>query len=196
VYQAISLRSRKLAIKNHDVYDWSELGGASAIELLQRLRAFGLANDRLDATVARRLGASPVEFKAMDHLHAAGELTPGQIGERLSLSSGAVTALLDRLERLGWVERAPHPTDRRSVIVRRKLVESEAPRIYAEFADEIARAARRLTPAEREACARFLDEAAAAAWRMTDELRATGSTGSGRAPTGSPAPGSPPTPAA
>jgi DNA-binding MarR family transcriptional regulator len=156
----------------------------SANELLRQLRAFGLANDRLDAAVARALGAGQVEFKAMDHLHAEGELTPGQLGDRLSLTSGAVTALIDRLERLGWAERAPHPTDRRSVVVRRKLADAGAPKIYAELMRDVARAARRLTPAEREAFARFLGEAAAAAARLTDEVRARGSTGSGRAPTG------------
>jgi DNA-binding MarR family transcriptional regulator len=185
-----------LDIKIRDGYDWPALGGVSANQLLEHLRAFGLANDRLDATVARRLGAAPVEFKAMDHLHAQGELTPGQLGDRLSLTSGAVTALLDRLERLGWAERAPHPTDRRSVVVRPTAADGDGPRIYASFARELARAARRLTPAEREAFARFLDEAAAAASSLTAEIRATGSTGSGRAPTGSPGPGSPPTPAA
>jgi len=68
----------------------------------------------------------------MDHLHEAGELTPGQLAERLCLTSGAVTALLDRLERLGWAKREPHPHDRRSVIVRRVRSDenSEAVGIY------------------------------------------------------------------
>ena len=74
---------------------------ASPTEVLTALRRFGLENDRLDAMVARRLGAPPAEFKAMDHLQEAGELTPGQLADRLALSSGAVTALIDRLERLG-----------------------------------------------------------------------------------------------
>src|SRR5687767_8685259 len=92
---------------------------ASPSELLTALRRFGLENDRFDAIVARRLGAPSVEFKAMDHLQEAGELTPGQLADRLALTTGAVTAVIDRLEKLGWAKRAPHPTDRRSVVVRK-----------------------------------------------------------------------------
>ena len=169
---------------------------ASPSDLLSALRRFGLENDRLDAAVARRLGAPPVEFKAMDHLHEAGALTPGQLGERLCLSSGAVTALVDRLERLGWARREPHPHDRRSVIVRRVLPdeESEAVGIYMELAARLERLAAQMSPAERAAAIRFLDEAGREASLRADTLKAR--PGSAEAPTPSPARGSPPTPAA
>ena len=42
----------------------------------------------------------------------------GDIARRTGLSSGAVTGLIDRLERLGLVERAADPADRRKVLVR------------------------------------------------------------------------------
>ena len=149
------------------------MGGTSAAELCRCLREFGLENDRLDAAVARLLGASPVEFKAMDHLHAEGELTPGQLADKLSLSSGAVTALIDRLERLGWVERAPHPSDRRSVVVRRRTGEdATAPKIYADFSAEVLKLAQSLSPSEREAFARFLRAAGESAAQRVTELRA------------------------
>ena len=44
-------------------------------------------------------------------------MTAGQIAKRLSLTSGAVTSLIDRLERREFVQRAPDPNDRRKVIV-------------------------------------------------------------------------------
>jgi DNA-binding MarR family transcriptional regulator len=171
---------------------------ASPIELLTALRRFGLENDRLDAMVARRLGAPPAEFKAMDHLQEAGELTPGQLADRLALTSGAVTALIDRLERLGWAERVPHPSDRRSVIVRAAPgSDSDAMRLYRPLAQAVAAAAGRMSAAERDAAVHFLEEAAAIARERGDELRrSTAPRGSGRAPTGSPVPGSPPTPGA
>jgi DNA-binding MarR family transcriptional regulator len=149
------------------------------------LHHFGLEDDRLEAVAARRIGAPPVEFKAMDHLMEAGELTPGELGDRLALSSGAVTALIDRLERLGWVTREPHPTDRRSVVIRRAgPPKSEAEQIYAPFAAALARAAAKLTPGEREAAIGFLEEAAVAARAQANRLKVPrGSTGTGRAPT-------------
>lgn len=44
-------------------------------------------------------------------------MTAGRIAQRLSLTTGAVTSLIDRLERRGLVTRAPDPNDRRKVIV-------------------------------------------------------------------------------
>jgi DNA-binding MarR family transcriptional regulator len=146
---------------------------ATPEELLTTLRRFGLENDRLDATVARRLGAPPVEFKAMDHLHEARELTPGQLADRLCLTSGAVTALIDRLERLGWAERAPHPSDRRSVIVRPSAPagKSEAVEIYMDYARRMERLARRMTAAQRAAAIEFLEAAGRVAAERADALR-------------------------
>ena len=72
------------------------------------------------AALARRTGLGLSEMAALEHLQHAGEtgLTPTQLGRRLSLSSGAVTALVDRMERAGQVERRPNPADRRSSVVR------------------------------------------------------------------------------
>lgn len=155
---------------------------ADPAELLTALRRFGLEHDRLDAIVARHLNAGAIEFKAMDHLHATDELTPGQLGDRLALSSGAVTALVDRLERHGWVERIPHKTDRRSTVVRRIQKPSDVPAIYAAFRKRLYEGALGLSERERDACVAFLEAAVAAAATTADEVR--GSAGSGRAPTG------------
>ncbi len=72
------------------------------------------------AALARRTGLGISEMAALEHLQQAGGegLTPTQLGRRLSLSSGAVTALVDRMERAGQVERSPNPDDRRSSVVR------------------------------------------------------------------------------
>jgi DNA-binding MarR family transcriptional regulator len=148
---------------------------ATPLELLTALRRFGLENDRLDAMVARWLGAPPTEFKAMDHLQEAGGLTPGQLADRLALTSGAVTALIDRLERLGWAERSAHPSDRRSVIVSTAGgAESETMQLYRPFARAVTAAAGRMSAAEREAALRFLEEAAAVARHTADELKSKG----------------------
>lgn len=55
---------------------------------------------------------------ALEYLQPAGELTPKQLGERLFMTSGAVTALVDRrLERNGYLERTSNPRDRRSSLL-------------------------------------------------------------------------------
>ncbi|WP_418126559.1 MarR family transcriptional regulator (plasmid) [Variovorax sp. 375MFSha3.1] len=61
------------------------------------------------------------EFDVIATLRRAGApyaLTPTKLYEGLMLSSGAMTSRLDRLERKGLIERAPTPSDRRSILVR------------------------------------------------------------------------------
>ena len=142
-------------------------------DLIAALRRFGLEQDRLDAIVAHHFGANAVEFKAMDHVHTEGALTPGQLGDRLALSSGAVTALVDRLEACGWAKREPHPTDRRSVIVRPAVGEDtgDGERLYAPMVRGIERAASALSPEERAAFIRFLEVSREAAKELAEDIK-------------------------
>ncbi len=64
------------------------------------------------------MGIELSELAALGHLQAAGPMTLGRLGERLSMSPGAITVLVDRLESRGYAERFPNPKDRRSVLVR------------------------------------------------------------------------------
>jgi DNA-binding MarR family transcriptional regulator len=82
-------------------------------QLLHRLE---LAGQHQRAARARQTSVHAVELAALEHL-AAGGLTPGELGHRLGLTSGGVTALAGRLIDAGHVERAPHPHDRRSRVL-------------------------------------------------------------------------------
>lgn len=53
----------------------------------------------------------------MSLLERAGPLTAGEIADRTGLATPSVTALVDRLERRGFVRRVRDPSDRRRVIV-------------------------------------------------------------------------------
>jgi DNA-binding MarR family transcriptional regulator len=66
---------------------------------------------------AAKYGLGITDMKALGALMQEGPMTAGQIAKRLSLTSGAVTSLIDRLERRNFVQRAPDPTDRRKVVV-------------------------------------------------------------------------------
>ncbi|MER6400337.1 MarR family winged helix-turn-helix transcriptional regulator [Kitasatospora sp. NPDC001603] len=93
-----------------------------------------------------------------------GGTTPGRLGEELALSSGAVTAVLDRLERAGHIRRTRDAADRRQVLVHYL---PGAGRMAAEWFAPVARRTEAVrgefTPAELAAVARFLG-------RMTTEL--------------------------
>ena len=67
--------------------------------------------------IGQRLGLSAVEHKALDLITRHGPLTAGALAEHTGLTSGAVTGLVDRLERAGYVRRAPDPADRRRILI-------------------------------------------------------------------------------
>lgn len=72
------------------------------------------AIDALDALIADQLGLHRSDLRALNHLEH-GPLTASELGQRLALSSGSVTALADRLERSGLVQRSRTFSDRRQV---------------------------------------------------------------------------------
>ena len=73
----------------------------------------------LAGDLASSSGLNPSDLAALRALDAAaGEgIAVNALGAQLGLSSGAVTALVDRLERHELVERTSHPHDRRKVLV-------------------------------------------------------------------------------
>jgi DNA-binding MarR family transcriptional regulator len=68
--------------------------------------------------VADRVRLNPTDLESLDILIRSGPITAGRLAELTGLTTGAVTGLVDRLERRGYVVREPNPADRRSVLVR------------------------------------------------------------------------------
>ena len=71
----------------------------------------------LSQTIAAKAGLNSTDMECLDLLHLERSATPGRLAELTGLTTGAVTALIDRLERAGFVRREPHPGDRRSIVV-------------------------------------------------------------------------------
>ncbi|GLW05403.1 putative HTH-type transcriptional regulator YcgE [Microtetraspora sp. NBRC 13810] len=67
--------------------------------------------------VARRLGLSAVDHKALGLITRRGPLPAGALAAELGIGASAVTALVDRLARAGYVRRVTDPGDRRRVLV-------------------------------------------------------------------------------
>ena len=84
--------------------------------LAAAVRAYQRSTDALDDTVADRLGVNRTDLRCLDWLFD-GPLSVGQLAEATGLSSAATTALLDRLEKKGFVRRVRTATDRRKVVV-------------------------------------------------------------------------------
>jgi DNA-binding MarR family transcriptional regulator len=67
--------------------------------------------------LADRAGVNQTDFEALDVLDWAGAISAGELAKRVGVTSGAITGVIDRLERDGWVQRVRDPGDRRKVIV-------------------------------------------------------------------------------
>ena len=66
---------------------------------------------------AAKYGLGITDMKTLSALQQEGSMTAGQLAKRLSLTTGAITNVIDRLERQDLVKRAPDARDRRKVIV-------------------------------------------------------------------------------
>ena len=88
-------------------------------ELVRLLRAYAVEAERLGQVFAERNGMHPTDLQAllavMQAEAAGAPLTPGRLGEHLGLSSGATTAVVDRLERAEHVRRERDDRDRRRI---------------------------------------------------------------------------------
>ena len=67
--------------------------------------------------IAHRIGLSATEFEAMDLITRFRPITAGKLAEYCGLTSGAITGIVDRLERQGFVRRERDPEDRRRVFI-------------------------------------------------------------------------------
>ncbi|WP_405165803.1 MarR family transcriptional regulator [Nocardia sp. NBC_01499] len=114
-------------------------------------REFASAMVNFHAATGKLLGLSAVERKCMDTLRILGPVTAGVIAEHTGLTSGAVTGLVDRLEKAGYAKRTRDQQDRRKVLV--ELVPNEQAdalmgAAFIPFGAEMTELMSRYTPAE------------------------------------------------
>jgi len=85
--------------------------------VVRALRQVNIQGSLFGQTVAIRLGLSESDIEALTMLIDSGTATAGWLAERMGLTTGAVTRVVDHLEQAGYVRRVADPADRRRVIV-------------------------------------------------------------------------------
>src|SRR3989440_9212563 len=96
----------------------SAMDRGELIDRLQEvLRDNGSRGMLLHQAVAERYGLNPTDLKCLDLARSEENLTAGRLAEITGMSTSAITAVLDRMERAGFLERVRDPRDRRRVIV-------------------------------------------------------------------------------
>src|SRR3979490_309346 len=68
-------------------------------------------------TVADRAGVSSSDLECLDFLNLEGRVTAGRLAEVTGLTTGAITGVVDRLEKAGFVRRERDENDRRKVFI-------------------------------------------------------------------------------
>src|SRR6476469_9035610 len=85
--------------------------------LIAAFRASGNQDSAFDNLAADRLGVNRTDLHCLKAIENAGGLTAGELATEVGLTSGAVTGVIDRLERATFARRVPDPADRRRVKV-------------------------------------------------------------------------------
>lgn len=84
-------------------------------ELITAFRAGGNQDSAFENLAADQLGINRTDLHCLNAVENAGGLTAGELATEVGLTSGAVTGVIDRLERANFARRTPDPTDRRRV---------------------------------------------------------------------------------
>ncbi|MGH7607391.1 MAG: MarR family winged helix-turn-helix transcriptional regulator [Gemmatimonadales bacterium] len=86
-------------------------------ELTRVVRRMGRHTVLFHQTVAARIGLSAADSRILSYLGETGPVPAGRLVELTGLTSGAITGVIDRLERGRFVRRERDPHDRRKVMV-------------------------------------------------------------------------------
>ena len=139
---------------------------AAAFELVLLLQQFGQASDRYVESTGTRHKTHRTDMNALAVImrfeRAGNPPTPGDLSRTLQLSSPATSAMLDRLERVGHIERLRIDKDRR--VVRIKLTpkaQTDGRAMFAPLAASMMEVISTYTDEEVKLVSRFMADAAA-----------------------------------
>ena len=85
--------------------------------IIDKFREMSLEAVMFHQVLADELGLYITDHKCMDIIHRFGAMPAGRLGEMTGLTTGAITGMIDRLEKAGYVRRTNDPKDRRKTIV-------------------------------------------------------------------------------
>jgi DNA-binding MarR family transcriptional regulator len=141
-------------------------------ELLER--EFSDAVVFFHEALASRLSIGSAEWKCLGLLQQHGPLTSSRLANLSGFTTGAITGIVDRLERTDYVRREPHPSDRRSSIVKLvspgELRERVSP-VFQSLRQSMEEVRRRYSPSQLAAISSFLKEATEVLHRETLKLK-------------------------
>jgi DNA-binding MarR family transcriptional regulator len=128
-----------------------------AEKLVGAVRAEQVANEIVDEQVAEFLGINRTDGRCLDIVERHGRMTAGALAAESGLTTGAVTALVDRLEAAGYLQRVRDTADRRKVFIElTTLMTTITEKLFYNMEEMFQGMMERLTPREVEAITYFL----------------------------------------
>jgi DNA-binding MarR family transcriptional regulator len=86
-------------------------------DIIEKFREMSTETIMFHQAVADELGLYITDHKCLDLIHRFGAMPAGRLAELTSLTTGAVTGMIDRLEEAGYVRRTNDTKNRRKTIV-------------------------------------------------------------------------------
>jgi DNA-binding MarR family transcriptional regulator len=124
-------------------------------------------------TVANAVGVASSDLECLDFLNIEGRVTAGRLAELTGLTTGAITGLVDRMEKAGLVRRERDEEDRRKVYI---AIIPEALGKVARFYEPLQKAVTKdwegYTDAELRLLVRFLTQGYDTMLGVLDDLKA------------------------
>jgi DNA-binding MarR family transcriptional regulator len=109
--------------------------------------------------IARKAGLGPNDLKCAELLIRMGPMSAGKLGELAGLTTGAITGILDRLEKAGWARRVADPNDRRRVMIHPGPQETETlTGLYTTYMESLWKLLEGYSDAELILITRFIDD--------------------------------------
>jgi DNA-binding MarR family transcriptional regulator len=138
---------------------------------MEACRAFISSVDLVNQIIAERMGVNRTDHRVLEILNRRGAMTAGDLARAAHLTTGAVTAVVDRLEEVGFVRRVRDTEDRRRVLIERTLESTRtAMRYYQPFMSATFDAMTKYSPDELEVVRDFMLGAAALSEEYAEEL--------------------------
>ncbi|MGH4026155.1 MAG: MarR family winged helix-turn-helix transcriptional regulator [Pseudonocardiaceae bacterium] len=132
--------------------------------------------------IAERLGLGPTDHKCLDLLVERGTLTGAELAALTGLTSGAITGVVARLEKAGYLRREPDPQDGRRQLLRPVPERmAEVGEVFAGLQSDAAVLVAGFDTAQLEAIAEFLARATRFARERSELMRAQARSGRTRA---------------
>ena len=86
-------------------------------QALLAVRDYGVNLTQFRNAMSEWAGLNVTDMECLRLLFQKGIATPSELSRFTGLTSGATTAMLDRLEKAGLIERRPNPNDRRGTLI-------------------------------------------------------------------------------